>query len=147
MGRPVFFFWWHLLLRSSWCHQLALQVPLDGAQPSSLRWFLEFGGKRTLHPPPCSPHWGLREDAKLKNALIIEQNNVLLWVTGAWGGAWVKEKKSLKERFFLLFSNEFDHLPSVCVWGGGRVGDLKKRNLNQKQTPVVVGLNLNHPPS
>lgn len=63
-------------------------------------WFLEVGRKRTLHPPPCTPHWGLGEDAKLKNTLIIEQNNVLLCVLGH-GEAWVKEKKkkSLQERF------------------------------------------------
>lgn len=49
--------------------------------------------------------------------------------TGAWGGMGERKKKKAWNNV-LLFSNEFDHLPSVCVGGGvlaGRVGDLKKK--------------------
>lgn len=48
------------------------------------------------------------------------------WGMGRHG--WKKKKKAWNN--VLLFSNEFDHLPSVCVGGGvlaGRVGDLKKK--------------------
>lgn len=54
--------------------------------------------------------------------------------TGAWGGMGERKKKKAWNNV-LLFSNEFDHLPSVCVGGGvlaggggaGRVGNLKKK--------------------